>query len=727
MQTTVKSPQSIFNMPQRLLVPLFQRPYVWNQENQWEPLWRDIEQTANRVLANPDQVHAPHFLGAIVLQQVLTPAGDFQVRTIIDGQQRLTTLQLMLDAFHAELERVGADRCAARLLSIIRNDPAFCTNDEDQFKVWPTNRDRPVFEEVMAAELPVNYPGLTHKAERLQHCHKFFAEQANEWLNADGDSYVSTRADALEKASRELLQLVVIDLDFDENAQEIFETLNSRGAQLSAADLIKNFIFQRLLEEGADTEAAYEKYWKRFESAFWETEVSAGRVHYPRSSVFLNAFLISRLGDPVTANEVFSRFKSFALHDANIDMIELLKQIDRAAAVYESYLRGAQSTDSDVTPLQLFAYRTQTLETETITPVILTLLDPELPPLSDSVLAGALHHLESFLARRMLVRATAKRYNLLFARLVLELRKGGRETADSFIELFFRDQTSDATYWPDDEEVSRHLANFAAYRRLRRPRLRMVLEAVEDYRRGYVNADSQTLIGQRCPRGGLSIEHVLPQSWENTWPLNGDESDNDRNASVHVLGNLTLLTSKLNSSVSNGPWLGDGEKSGKREGLRKHSSLQITAEIVEAGDEWTVQDITARTKGMTNEILEIWPVPNGHSVNVVARVANDVTAYISVADLVAGGALESGVRLIPAKANAPDGWAIVLPDGRLELNDGTTFDSPTGAGLHHSMRTHRNGWSYWKVESSGITLRNVRRQYIDQFDLEDSAEGDVQE
>jgi hypothetical protein len=194
-----------------------------------------------------------------------------------------------------------------------------------------------------------------------------------------------------------------------------------------------------------------------------------------------------------------------------------------------------------------------------------------------------------------------------------------------------------------------------------------------------------------------------------------------------VLGNLTLLTSKLNSSVSNGPWLGDGEKAGKREGLRKHSSLQITSEIVDAGDEWTVEDINARTQGMIDDILEIWPVPRGHSVNVVAKITNDSTVYISLADLIAGGALESGARLIPTKANVPEGWATVLPDGRLELNDGTTFESPTGAGWHHSIHTHRNGWSYWKVEDSGQTLRAVRRHYLDQFDLEDSTEGDAQE
>ena len=91
---------------------------------------------------------------------------------------------------------------------------------------------------------------------------------------------MAARAEKIEHAVRELLQIVVIDLTADENAQEIFETLNARGAQLTAADLIKNFVFQRLMEEGVDVEATYERHWKEFETGFWEAEVSFGRLRY---------------------------------------------------------------------------------------------------------------------------------------------------------------------------------------------------------------------------------------------------------------------------------------------------------------------------------------------------------------------------------------------------------------------------------------------------------------
>jgi hypothetical protein len=251
----------VFMQPQRLVVPLFQRPYVWNEENQWEPLWNDVLRVAHRVLNRPSERHHPHFLGAVVLQQVQKQTGQMQERTIIDGQQRLTTLQLLLDALHAELLSVGALAPAMRIEPLVTNSEPFCLKPEDRFKVWPTNRDRPAFNAIMAAKAPVDYNAVGHKGERMVEAHRFFGEQAREWLLQSGREVIQARAAALETVVRELFQLVVIDLSADENAQEIFETLNARGAQLTAADLIKNFIFQRLLESGTDVEGAYRDHW----------------------------------------------------------------------------------------------------------------------------------------------------------------------------------------------------------------------------------------------------------------------------------------------------------------------------------------------------------------------------------------------------------------------------------------------------------------------------------
>jgi hypothetical protein len=116
----------------------------------------------------------------------------------------------------------------------------------------------------MAATPPVAYDELPEQGARLLQAHRFFAEQARAWLRAGGTGEGLTRATALEKAVRDLLQLVVIDLTAEENAQEIFDAQRAR-AQLTAADLIKNCVFQRIVEEGGDVQAAYDQYWREFE------------------------------------------------------------------------------------------------------------------------------------------------------------------------------------------------------------------------------------------------------------------------------------------------------------------------------------------------------------------------------------------------------------------------------------------------------------------------------
>lgn len=89
METQVRTPQMIFMQPQRLIVPLFQRPYVWNEENRWEPLWNGVVRVTERLLKQPLQRHPPHFLGAVVLQQIQNPIGLMQTRAIINGQTRM--------------------------------------------------------------------------------------------------------------------------------------------------------------------------------------------------------------------------------------------------------------------------------------------------------------------------------------------------------------------------------------------------------------------------------------------------------------------------------------------------------------------------------------------------------------------------------------------------------------------------------------------------------------
>lgn len=707
----------VFMHPQRLIVPLFQRPYVWNEENQWEPLWNDVVRLSERVLREPQSKHHPHFLGAVVLQQVQNPVGTMQERTIIDGQQRLTTLQLFFDALHAELMAANAAAPSLRLEPLVKNAEPFCKRKEDRFKVWPTNRDRPAFNAVMGEPPPVDYNAIGHKGERMVEAHRYFAEKARDWLKAEGSEKIEIRAAAIETVSRELLQMVVIDLGAEENAQEIFETLNARGAQLTAADLIKNFIFQRLFESGANVEEAYEKYWKEFESAFWETEINVGRLKYSRSSIFLNHWLIAQTGEEVVAREVFTRFKRYTL-DLGKPMVELLAKVERASKVYRSFI--ASTLDDGTGPvdrLGLFGYRTSVLESEVIKPLVLHLLDPELTPIPDLQLKKAIESLESWMVRRMLVRATTKNYNKVVSELIGQLQKGDRLTAGDQITAFLAGQTSASRYWPDDNEIRQELQVLPAYRRLGRGRLRMVLEAIEDHQRGF--RDGKTgLGGQRVTRGKLAIEHIMPRKWALHWKLpEGSRDESERDALIHTIGNLTLLTGNLNSKISNGPWLGEG---GKKLGLKAHDVLFLNKNLLDStADEWTDALIRARSEGLAKLITQIWPVPEGHKSGfshekVLPRHKVDLS------DLITAELLIAGTTLYPRRKKLAHRTVTILPDGRLDLQ-GVVHSSPSEA-AHAITGKSTNGWWFFLVsQQPRRDLRDVRRDYLESFaaDIED--------
>ena len=125
-----------------------------------ESLSKTLSELLIASLKDPHLKHEPHFLGAVVLQQVHSRIGEIPERMIIDGQQRLTTLQILFNALHAELRRIDAVVPAGRLEYLIENDKRFCKGAEDRFKVWPTNRSRPAFMEVMSAAPPVDYDSL---------------------------------------------------------------------------------------------------------------------------------------------------------------------------------------------------------------------------------------------------------------------------------------------------------------------------------------------------------------------------------------------------------------------------------------------------------------------------------------------------------------------------------------------------------------------------------------
>jgi hypothetical protein len=609
-QAQTYTPTAIFGNHIRYVVPMFQRPYVWTREDQWQPLWEDVRAVAERLLEASTPAFArspvpPHFLGAIVLDQQMVPAGFIATRHVIDGQQRLTTLQLLLDAAQLVVQRHGAPRDAQALRVLILNDPAIAQHPDEVFKVWPTDRDQDAFRASMddGATVPEHLTGAP-----IAQAHAFFATEIIDWAEVDGDPQKATaRLNALVRALRDHLKLVVIDLEAGDNAQVIFETLNHRGVPLLAADLVKNLVFQVAQAQGSDIHDLYARYWKPFDGDSWRQLVAQGRLYRPRVDVFLNHWLTMKLLREVPADRIFTEFRDHATRSA-ATVETLLAEISADAAVYEQMERLPATSVAG-----MFHYRIiRALDSGVVSPFLLWILrwTPQQMPAEQQ--HKALRAMESWMVRRALTRATSKDINRMILELLRELDRSGPETAGDTVETVLAGQRADSRYWPDDDALLRVLREEPLYKSLTRPRLRMILEALEDSLRGNLGE------GQSCPRN-LTVEHVMPQAWRDHWDDGLDPvAALRRDRVVHSLGNLTLVTGRLNPTLSNRPWSDDQAevqglgRTGKRGYLLRHSELKLNATLVADHDgSWTDSDIAARTEQLTRRLARIWPCPQG--------------------------------------------------------------------------------------------------------------------
>jgi len=713
----------IFQEGQLLEIPLYQRRYIWELESQWKPLWTDLERLANNGLKRPGDHQKPHFLGSVVIQQRSNEPGTVQRRTVIDGQQRLTTLQLLLDATHAVFMELGQTEEADQLQNTILNKitksrPAF-----ERFKVWPLNIDQSAFEEVMGAEPPFIHKKLKHADSRFVRAHEFFTERVREFVTAGPESEREARAVALRIALRDSLKLVVISLDQSEDPQEIFETLNARGVRLTSADLIKNFIFQKLLTEGENDTEAYKKYWTIFETPFWEKLISKGRYVEPRLAIFLGQFLVSRVAEEIKVDRVFDTFKTYVNNLPGLTTLQLLGQIHALAVEYERIVTAASKAEGPLTAVERFVYRAQEMDTETVKPLLLHLIDPALPALPNEEIEGALLAIESWLVRRAAVRATGKAYNKLFPQLIGDLIKGARVDASRYVRSFLREQTADSLYWPDDSTVKNSLASLGLYRLLTRSRLRMILEGLEDELRNPA-AESVSTPQQTCERGRLQVEHVMPRSWTANWPLREGESRESRQDRINRIGNLTLLTPTKNAAVSNGPWFGDNPKKHKMALLKANTTFLLNSTLVDqsGAEGWTVDDIDQRCATLAELFIRVWPAPDGHSVNPQADVRRQAETKASVDQLISSGLLEVGTTLDLRGGKSEGRTAQVLEGGFLMVDDGSIHKSPSGAAVHIRKR-NTNGWTDWGVSGTDTLLKDLWNTHVERFGGE--AEDDI--
>ena len=211
-------------------------------------------------------------------------------------------------------------------------------------------------------------------------------------------------------------------------------------------------------------------------------------------------------------------------------------------------------------------------------------------------------YLGTVLVRRMICRQTTKDYNRLTLELARRLQESGLEYADKVVAGFLKDQKADSREWPNDANMERALASEPLYKRLTRGRLRLVLEGIEEQLRLEKSEQSDV------PKN-LTIEHLMPQSWGDHWPLpsplpygyDQQSATHERNQLIHTIGNLSLLSGPQNKG--NGPW------NDKKKELLKHAVLNLNGQLMNEPN-WNEDSIRDRSRRLAKMVAQCWPGPD---------------------------------------------------------------------------------------------------------------------
>lgn len=598
----------VLGYDRQLFAPLFQRPYVWKKSEQWEPLWNDIRRLAERLLAcdcdKDAQKVKPHFFGAVVLDQYRVPVGKPDARSIIDGQQRLTTLELLLVAFRDHLRTDAKyDKQARKLERLLFNEDMDA--DADRYKVWPTNIDRAPYKAVMNAGSPAALREMEEgkkgdEESSVIEAYFFFHGVISTWLGEESDGELKlARIEALANAIRDKIRFVVIDMDEQDDAQTIFETLNARGTPLLPSDLIKNFLFRQAQEENADMDHLYESHWLEFEKddKFWRHNVGIGHALRPRIDLYLQHYLTLKTNKEIQVGSIFAEFCNFA--DETKQSVDWhLTNLQEYAHYFKTFMLPPPDTREGV-----FLGRLETMQFVSVYPFLLELFkvtDDGKDKRKERI--SILDVIESFLIRRMLCRLSTRGYNILFLSLLKYL--DGKEYSYQNVVGFLLNETAESGRFPDDKEFRDAWLTKPIYKAITRPRLKMVLETLD---KGlHTDKTEPYKLG-----GGLTVEHFLPQHWETHWKIEPNENEKAddfllkkerRNMLLHTFGNLTLLTRSLNPAVSNGRF------KAKKDEILKHSAINLNRFLYQENS-WDEEDIIKRGNALFTVARKTWKYP----------------------------------------------------------------------------------------------------------------------
>ena len=585
MDANIVNLQTLFGTEVSYRIPQFQRPYAWKKDEQWKPLWDDVLKVVGNILHNEDHNIPPHFMGAIVLQQQNSGTGEVAKWIVVDGQQRLTTLQLLIKATQEALQNVDDTERVNRLTELTLNGPSHWGGDpNNETKIGQSNlNDQQAFQESIRGLSDSNRP-----MRSIGEAHKYFKDEVTLWLN-EQPATRSIKAEALEKTLTEKLQLAAIDLDEAEKPHFIFGVLNTRAEPLKQSDHVKNTVMYEA--NVVDDALKANELWGMFDrDDWWREDTKEGRLSRIHLDRFLNYWVIMQTQKDVTAERVSAEFSTY-FESAGQSIDEITAHVRSAGIIYRDMEKAKHPG------IETFLQRMKTMEIGVVIPPLLWLYTREVP---DEVRKRSVRALESYLVRRMVCGLSSMGLNRLFIELLGKLESGDAIQADQILIDHLSGQTVENRIWPRDSLVTEHLAE----RPLRGTsgRQKMVLEAIEMNLR----TDKTEDIGNIKT---LTVEHIMPQSWDRNWPLSEEIADEDkeearyrRDQAVKNIGNLTLVTNKLNPSLSNAAW------SEKRGTLEKHTSLRLNWTLLnEAPDIWDEETIRQRGKILSAMVTGIWP------------------------------------------------------------------------------------------------------------------------
>lgn len=438
------------------------------------------------------------------------------------------------------------------------------------------------------------------KSLAISKAHEYFRIAVEDWLL--GRSEYKTRAAALEEALTKYLQIAVIDLDLDEKPHIIFETLNARGEPLTQSDLIKNTVMYEA--DVIDNAQKARELWGMFDEGQWWREEADERLKRRHIDRFLYHWMIMRTRREVPVDRVASRFRSY-IERIGKPIEFVAEDIRRAAGIYQNI------ENIHIPEIKIFLKRMQVMQVGVVTPLLLWLFTSD--EVSQEQRLRSIAALESCLMRMMLCGYGSNNLNSVVVSTLNFLENPSRLETMLKERFFYPNPKVNPNFmnpsdiiimsfvlfqqWAHDRELYEHLITQPM--RGSDARKRLVLEAIDMYLRG---DNAEPLLDT----SKLTLEHVMPKEWQQNWTLPPDtdeiEARNDRDKAIKFIGNLTLVTGKLNRKLKNNPW------DEKRKTLDTHSSLFLNKQLLkDAPAVWDEAAIEARSSELAKIIMKIFP------------------------------------------------------------------------------------------------------------------------